>query len=403
MPAASEFATLPEGVKVTPRPFKISVVEDKLQSLKVLVQHGHIAPPTYENSQEDGKFGVSRSWIIKARDYWLNTFDWRAIEARLNGFPHFVSPIKDDDGKVYDIHFVALFSKRKDAVPLLALHGWPGSFLEFLPTLTLLTEKYTPDDLPYHVIVPSLPGYAFSTGAPLDKDFGQTDIARLMNALMLSLGLTSYVVQGGDVGSRVARILAPAYSSCIGIHQNIIRPNPPTDGAGVIEDYEAEGLQRAQAFGTTGMAYAFEQATRPSTIGLALQSSPLALLPWIAEKFLQWSDEPHPSMEAIVESVSLYWLTDTYARCIYMYREYLPTDTAHDSNPEQYIRGKAFGYSLFPKELASFPRSWIETTGDLVYYKRHDGGGHFAALERPKEFLEDMEEFIALAKEMANK
>jgi microsomal epoxide hydrolase len=123
----------------------------------------------------------------------------------------------DDELGNFHVHFVFMPSKRQDAVPLLLLHGWPGSFLEFLPMIDKLRKKYGPDDLPYHIVVPSLPGYVFTSPPPLDKDFGIEDVARLMNQLMLNLGYgAGYMVQGGDVGSKVARVIATKHGECKG-------------------------------------------------------------------------------------------------------------------------------------------------------------------------------------------
>lgn len=129
----------------------------------------------------------------------------------------------DHDGGSWDIHFTALFSKKKNAVPLLYLHGWPGNMLEFYPTLKLLKEKHTPETLPYHVIVPSLPGYALSSGPPLDREPNPNDMSSIMNALMQQLGFEDgYIAQGGDVGSGVSRMLAKRFDSCKGKRRSIL-------------------------------------------------------------------------------------------------------------------------------------------------------------------------------------
>lgn len=126
-------------------------------------------------------------------------------------------PIKDEKGD-FTIHFTGLFSSKPDAIPVVMLHGWPGSFLEFLKILSLLKERYTPETLPYHVVVPSLPGYAFSDKPPLDKDFGIRDISRIVNSLMVQLGFGGgYIAQGGDIGSRISRVLAATYDECKGM------------------------------------------------------------------------------------------------------------------------------------------------------------------------------------------
>lgn len=138
-------------------------------------------------------------------------------EDKINSFPQFIAPIVDDGGRCYHIHFVALFSRKPDAIPILLLHGWPGSFLEFLPMLDLFSNEYTPESLPYHLVVPSLPGYTFSSPPPLDKDFRIEDVARLFNKLAIQLGFgEGYVVQGGDIGSKISRVIAAEHDACKG-------------------------------------------------------------------------------------------------------------------------------------------------------------------------------------------
>lgn len=140
----------------------------------------------------------------------------RKHEVYMNTFDHFHMNIDDKVGN-FHTHFVAMFSKKKDALPLMLLHGWPGSFLMFLPTLDKLRKRYLADDLPYHLIVPSLPGYAFSSPPPVDNDIGIEDVARVMNQLMLNLGFDNgYMVQGGDVGSKIARVMAVKHDTCKG-------------------------------------------------------------------------------------------------------------------------------------------------------------------------------------------
>lgn len=126
-------------------------------------------------------------------------------------------PVKQG-GDEFTIHFVALFSEKPDAIPIMMLHGWPGSFLEFLDLLTLATKRYTPSTLPYHIIVPSLPGWAFSSKPPLHRDFKVGDVAEIMNSLMKTLGFDSYVVQGGDIGSYVSRVIGATYNECKAVH-----------------------------------------------------------------------------------------------------------------------------------------------------------------------------------------
>jgi microsomal epoxide hydrolase len=167
----------------------------------------------------------------------------------------------------------------------------------------------------------------------------------------------------------------------------------PSGVKGEITEAEKKGLTRAKEFETRGSAYAFTHATKPSTIGLVLSSSPLALLTWIGEKFRDWTDED-PPIDEILTSVSLYWLTDTFPTSIYAYRQrFTPTKGGSHGSPEFTI-SKPLGYSWFPQELAPIPKSWVETTGNLVFHKSHESGGHFAALEKPEVLLNDFGEFV---------
>jgi microsomal epoxide hydrolase len=247
--------------------------------------------------------------------------------------------------------------------------------------------------------VPSLTGYGFSSGPPLNKDWAVTDTARLMHKLLMSLGFgkTGYAVQGGDVGAGISRVLADQYDECKAIHLNFDAMGKPDDvDDSEVEPMEWEGLARAQEWQKTGVGYALEHGTRPATIGLVLSSSPLALLAWLGEKYREWSDED-PALEEILRAVSLYWLTDSFPRSIYPYRAFAKRITAPEAEKGsrwgQYIK-KPYGFSWFPKELIPTPKAWAKAGGNLVWFRRHDKGGHFAALERPEEVATDVEEFL---------
>ncbi|KII93470.1 hypothetical protein PLICRDRAFT_49516 [Plicaturopsis crispa FD-325 SS-3] len=396
MSPPSAFSKIPESATKTIQatPFKLAVQDSKLADLKTLLRLSPVAGPTYESSQQDiRKFGVTIEWVRKAKDKWLNEFDWRAHEERINSFPQFTAPVVDDDGRVYTIHFVGIFSEKVDAVPVVFLHGWPGSFLEFLPAITLLTEQHTPATLPYHIIVPTLPGWTLSSKPPVDKDFTSQDVARLFDRLLIGLGFgAGYVAQGGDIGASVGRNLAAHYPTCK-VNYCII----PTEPAGVdqssLTDWDRRGLAQSQKFMTSENAYALEQAYKPSTIGIVLSSSPVALLAWFGEKFLAWVDEPLP-LDTILEAVTLYWVTDSMATSIYTYREYFqPGHPGSHEHPDWFV-AKPLGFSSYPEEIAIPPKSWVEKTGNLVFYREHDKGGHFAALERTDQFVKDIEDFV---------
>jgi len=267
--------------------------------------------------------------------------------------------------------------------------------LEFLPLLTLFKSQYQPTDLPYHLIVPSLPGYAFSSGPSLEKNFDSSDIAWVIDKLLVGLGFgDGYVAQGGDVGSRVAQLLSQKHAACKAVHLNLWMTGPPEGWTSdsVVDPLEQQGLKHMQDFYQTGSAYMIEHATRPATVGLALSSNPLALLAWIGEKYLDWVDE-ELDLEVILESVTLYWLTQTYPRSLYPYREIAAVALPESRVPKPYLT-KPFGFSWFPKELAPWPQSCLQASGNLVFFRQHQKGGHFAALEQPETLYKDLVDFI---------
>ncbi|KAG8528412.1 uncharacterized protein KY384_007330 [Bacidia gigantensis] len=390
-----EFGTLPKPAKGV-ADFTVAVPDDDVDELKQLLKLSKIAGPTYENTQEDRRYGVTQAWLTKARDHWLNEFDWRACEAHINSFPNFKAAI-EHDGETLSVHFLALFSKKSDAVPVVSIHGWPGSILEYVPQLGLISREYTPETLPYHIIIPSLPGYGFSSGPPVSKDYDVATATRILNQLMINLGFsTGYVATGGDIGSGVARIMAVRHDECKAIQINFcpIRNPPEHYPRESLTEFEKSCVERGETFLQTGAAYAMEQGTRPSTLGLALNSSPLALLAWVGEKFLAWSDED-PSLNTILQDVSLYWFTQTISRSFYPYRQRFEGKLSGSGaeNPELFVK-KPFGYQLFPMELMPAPKAWAATTGNLTWFRQHGSGGHFAALEKPAETKRDLEDFL---------
>ncbi|KAJ4421952.1 hypothetical protein N0V82_003449 [Gnomoniopsis sp. IMI 355080] len=393
------YNTLPAAATLTPTPFEARVPDEELGAFTQLLKLSKIAPETYENRIAEVKdfrhWGISRDWLAKAKQHWETSYSWRKTEDRINSFPNFTVPIENGGTKL-DIHLVALYSEKKDATPLLLLHGWPGSFLEFLGALDVLRGKYGPAELPFHVIVPSLPGYGYSSGPPLDGNFQCEDIASVMDKLMVGLGFGGgYVTQGGDIGSFVSRILGKTSASCKAVHLNLCIGVDKSQEVPVssLSKEEQAGLERNANFGTLGNAYAREHGTRPSTIGLVLSSSPLALLAWIGEKFLAWTDVS-PPLDEILDSVTLYWFTSSFPRCIYPYRQFFgPSPASFHNSPDFYL-DKPMGYSWHHRELAPIPKAWVEKTGNLVWYRGHFEGGHFAAMEKPELFVKDMEDFV---------
>lgn len=275
------YATLPSTRTLDVRPFKAHVDQSKLDHMKELLSLSPVAPVTFENTHVGRKFGIERHFAQNAKKVWLNDFDWRKHEDYINSFPNFKTTVTDRTGNIIDVQFLALFSERPDAVPIAFFHSWPGSICQFLDILALLKERYPPADLPYHVIVPSLPGYAYSTGPPEDANYGVDLAAEAMSRLMVGLGFgTGYLAHGGDIGSFISRNLALNDDACKGMHVTMSAMPPIEEIQDTAIESEKMVLQKASEFIDTGIAFNLEQGSRTSTIGIALSASPLALLSW---------------------------------------------------------------------------------------------------------------------------
>ena len=225
--------------------------------------------------------------------------------------------------------------------------------------MSLIMEQYTPETLPYHFVVPSLPGYTLSSGPNPGEPLTVNRAANILNSLMTNLGFGSgYIATGGDIGSSIARILAARYLSCKAMHVNYlpIKTPPAEIPISALSYQDRVFVRRGQEFMAKGSAYAAEHGSRPSTISLVLSSNPLAVLAWIGEKFLMWTDED-PLLDTVLESVSLYWFTETMSRCLYPYRQSMDGSRSGHDDPDMYVK-KPLGYSLFPKEIFPSPRSW---------------------------------------------
>ncbi|THV53025.1 hypothetical protein BGAL_0061g00010 [Botrytis galanthina] len=243
--------TLPSSIK----PFTLDILDEDFAKFTQLLELSRIGPLVYETTEQNAsKFGITHEWITKTKDYWLHEYDWRAQEKHINLFPNYTIEIEG-----LTVHFVALFSEREDAVPITLLHGWPGSFIEFLPMATLLREKYSPKDLSYHIIIPSVPGYTLSDGGPLDKEWRVSDSARVLHTLMLELGFKRYIAHGGDVGSFLATTMAVSYEQCVALHLNFCPSfTLPEEGSSgkELSNFEKKFIERAKVWAGEGNGYA---------------------------------------------------------------------------------------------------------------------------------------------------
>ncbi|KAF3768088.1 alpha/beta-hydrolase [Cryphonectria parasitica EP155] len=382
------------------KPFQISVPDSELEKLKTKLSQASF-PQDVEFS-DSWDFGVPLKDIKRLASYWQNAFDWRAAEARLNAeLPQFTTTIVIDDnfGDI-ELHFVHQRSDRPDSIPLLFCHGWPGSFLEVSKILPLLVKPSSADQPSFHVVAPSLPNYGFSEKITR-PGFGPAQYAHVCHKLMIQLGYDKYVTQGGDWGYSITRSMGIHYPQhVLASHVNFVSVTTPPKLTASPAQYlkhavlpyskaEKEGLERTQWFMQRGFGYNHEQSTRPHTIGMALADSPIALLAWIYEKLHDWTDDYPWTDDEVLTWISIYAFStagpDASVRIYYENRRNLPVQARSG-----YVPGVLLGLSYFPKDLVVPPNTWGRTLGPVVFEKRHEDGGHFAAFERPEKLVEDL-------------
>ncbi|EME82379.1 uncharacterized protein MYCFIDRAFT_40367 [Pseudocercospora fijiensis CIRAD86] len=266
----ADYSGIPKGATLQPTPFVAKVSEEKLQLCKDLIRLSPVGPETYSNTITDRSDGMRRDWLANAKKIWETNYDWRKTEARINAFPNFSVTIPDEDGDDIDLHFIALFSRKQDAVPISMSHGWPGSFLEFFPLLDVLTEKYSLEDLPFYIVVPSLPSYTYSS-VLTTKEYTVLKVATLFDKLIRRLSFASYIAYSRDIGSSITFVqgLASATYKAIYINNIFIAPLDDADKL-PLDEVEAIAKARADKSNLTCFLYTSEYIIRLGTISLAL-------------------------------------------------------------------------------------------------------------------------------------
>lgn len=371
-------------------PFEIRVDDAVLDDLRERLARTRI-PDQIEGT--GWEYGIPLDYLGELLAYWRDSYDWRAHEARLNELDHFRTTI---DGQ--SIHFVHARSRHDDAFPLVLTHGWPGSIVEFLDVIPRLTdpEAHGGDAADaFHVIAPSLPGYGFSEPTR-ERGWDPWRIARAFVELVQQLGYDRYGAQGGDWGAQVTtRIGALDEQHCAGIHLNMQLAEPPADPVELTDD-DKEGLAALQHFQREESGYALEQGTKPQTVGVALNDSPAGLLAWIVEKFRAWSDcdgDPEQAFtrDQLITNVMTYWVTGTITSSARLYWEH--QHVGRDARPPEYVAVPT-GVARYPKEILRFPRGWVERRYNVTHWTEMPRGGHFAAMEQPELFVDDVRTFF---------
>ncbi len=395
MPAAAG-ASAPPADPTAIRPFRIHVPDAALADMNRRV----LATRWPERELvDDASQGVKLATMQKLARYWATLYDWRKCEDHLNGLPNFVTEI---DG--VDIHFIHVRSRHANALPVIVTHGWPGSIIEQLKIIGPLTDPTahggTAADA-FDVVIPSLPGHGFS-GKPTQLGWDPIRIARAWSVLMHRLGYTRYVAQGGDWGNAVTEQLAlQKPPGLVGIHTNMPATVPAEiekalasgDRPADLSADERRAYDQLDYFYKNGLSYAQEMNKRPQTL-YALADSPVGLAAWMLDHDARSLDliarvfdgaQEGLTPEDIVDNVALYWLTNTGVSSARLYWE--------SKLPFFAPKGVTLpvAVSAFADELYQAPRSWAERAyPNLVFYNRHDKGGHFAAWEQPQAFSADL-------------
>jgi pimeloyl-ACP methyl ester carboxylesterase len=364
-------------------PFRVDVPDADLDDLRERLRRTRW--PERE-TVDDWSQGVPLGYLQDLCRHWERDYGWRRVEARVNELPAFRTEI---DG--LHLHAVHVPSPEANAVPLVLTHGWPGSYLEFLDVIGPLSDPVahggSADDA-FHVVVPSLPGYAWSD-RPTRTGWGIEHIADAWVELMARLGYDRFAAQGGDWGAAVTTRLAQHHPDrMVGVHLNMVRPVPPKDGR-TPTPAEQHTIERGHHYRRWDSGYSTQQASRPQTLGYALVDSPVGQCAWILEKLCAWSDcdgDPVAAFGAdrVLDAITLYWLTATGASSGRLYWESFHT-------PRTGTIDVPAAVSAFPREIVPVPRSWAEPGfTDLRYWGEPERGGHFAAFEQPAIFVEEV-------------
>lgn len=397
LPLASEAADVTAAAGAEIRPFKAEVSEAALADLR-----RRLAETRWPDGETvtDRSQGVEPDRLKALVGYWQSSYDWRKAESRLNAFPQFLTNI---DG--VDIHFIHVRSRHENALPLIMTHGWPGSVFELLDVIGPLTDPTahggSAEDA-FHLVIPSIPGFGFS-GKPPATGWNPQRIAAAWDVLMKRLDYISYVAQGGDWGAIISDALGrQAPDGLLAIHVNRIERATtfPSDAAQALRNGgpapdtlsadEKVVFDEARDFLNNGFGYAPIMSTRPETVGYGIADSPVGLAAWLYDKIADWvftrgNPEQALGKDAILDNITLYWLTNTGPSSGRIYFE-----NAMSGAKLTEVKVPV-AVTIFPGEVYKPPKHWLSKAyPTLVYYNRASKGGHFAAWEEPELFSQEI-------------
>ena len=379
-------------------PCRFRFAPDKVERLK---QKLELADFPDEVTDEPWSQGPPLDAMKRLVTAW-KTFDYSRFEQEINAQPNFETKIEVDGFGALDIHFIHQRNSNSNAIPLLFVHGWPGSYLEALKIKELLASAPS-SEVQFHLVALSLPNFGFSGGVK-QPGFGLKQYADVCHKLMLSLGYSKYATQAGDWGYWITRAVGHSYPDhCVASHYNMIFANAPSwtshpllalqHAVTPYSKSERNGEKRTQWFVETSKGYNVLQSSKPQTLGYSLADSPVGLLAWLYEKLHDWSDDYPWSDHEILTFASVYWFSEAgpaAAQRIYY-------EVTHEKDPDftyqgviRYMPKVKIGLTWNPKELEIFPKNFGRTLGNVVYEAENEQGGHFYAHEHPGWLVRDL-------------
>jgi pimeloyl-ACP methyl ester carboxylesterase len=353
--------------------FVIDVPQAELDELRRRIR----ATRWPDHVADDGVRGTQPSALRRLLDYWAGEFDWRAVEARINGYEHIRVDV--GGGRIH-----AMLAGDPAAPPLLLLHGWPDSFLRFERMIPLLADRF-------RLVIPSIPGYGFSD-RPTAPGMGPDQIADRMALLMTELGHPRFGVHGGDIGSGIANHLAARHADRVtGVHFTS-NPSAPLFALALSDPMPEEAAWAAEfsRWNAEEGAYAQLQRTKPQTLAASLSDSPAGLASWFLEKYQAWVDGDAIEalgLELLATNATLYWVTGTAGSSVRYYYD------ARLTPPPDRVDVRA-GFAIFPRDIAPAPRSIAERSYRVERWAEPARGGHFAAWEQPELLADELREFF---------
>ncbi|KAJ7277110.1 Alpha/Beta hydrolase protein [Mycena rebaudengoi] len=366
--------------------FKIDL-SSKVPHLKTLLRNTRLpAEPLYPDLGPDK--GIQLDFLRVLKEEWETNYDWDAEQAKLNEFKHFTAVIEG-----LTVHFVHEKSADADAIPVILLHGWPGSFHEYAPIIKPLTESWTNAEgkkVSYHVVAPSLPGFLFSSLPPIN--WTTDDTARIFNTLMTEvLGYSKYALLGSDWGCVVAYSLYSNFTATVRAAQFVFIPFiPPSREQMATENItltseEDVTVARSTAVSATGLGFRIMQTQKPNDVGLSLYDNPVGQLAWMGGNGPTPARGRPPSLldnTAILTIISLFYLTESFHSSLWIYVANPAAFSSVYTNKAG-SAGAPMLFSGYKHNVAYWPEKFVAKVGNLVSYKVHDFGGHFPGLDNP--------------------